>query len=541
MHRSTPSIPPVRPAPTAGNEQGFVLISVLLVLFLFTAMAMIAARMATQQLRTSGGLHGSVAAYHAAEGGASWVVNGFSEGSLGWAPDDGIVEGAELGDLFEGLPHDPATGQSHGAATWWVESMNFEGDRVTFVVAGRTDAYGGRLRRMEVEYARGEPGSSSPFAGAVVGCDGVTLSGSGWIDSWDSSMGAYDASLRRAGATVGTIAPDADIVLSGSSPIHGDVWSARDIRLSGSAQVHGAFRAVRDIRFTGNPSCPTGVVEAGGTIQTPGAWWCGNPSFDEGVAVPAPTDQCDPLDVVSMVADSAAAWAPTDGQFTPWPHTGWRANPVHIASNQALQSFSIGPGAHPVTMDAGAIDHLYINGNFSLTSSAQLHIQNPSIIGTPQTLRIFVNGDISAAGASQLRIDPGVSVQFFTNGRVNFTGGHGQTIPPTVNLSPSGTPEIAPTLAIYSSWVGNRNGQNSNSGQAGIQLGGSSPLSASVYAPHASIQVAGSSRLYGAVRGRWVGVSGNASIHYDEALGLMSGGAAGASTAARVIRWAELR
>jgi len=176
-----------------------------------------------------------------------------------------------------------------------------------------------------------------------------------------------------------------------------------------------------------------------------------------------------------------------------------------------------------------------VNGNFSLTSSSILHIQNPSVAGSPQELKIFVNGDLTAAGASRLNIDPGVSVRFYVTGRVNFTGGHNQVLPSTVNLNPGGPPEIAPTLSIYSSFVGGGQGN-----QAGVRVGGSSPLSASIYAPMSTVRVEGSSPLYGAVRGREVAVAGAGGIHYDEALGLMGGSPGQAAAAPRIASWSEV-
>jgi len=517
------------------GRNGFALPIVLLLLILATATALAAASMATRQVRSALDLGTSVMSLHAAEGGASWIVNGFSDASLTWADDDGLLSGNELLQVGVGLPVSAETAAPHGEATWWVESMDFSGDEVTMRVHGQV-AQVQRQRTVEVVYARGEGGTTSPFANAVVGCDGVTLSGSGAIDSWDSRSGPYSAALARANAHVGTLSPTGDVVLSGSSPIRGNVVSARDIRVTGGAQVAGSYHAVRNIAFQGNPSCPQQDVKAGGVVAKPGAWWCGNPQFDGGDDVSPPAQSCDPLDIVQLMADSMNHYRPSDGVYDPWTHTGWRPNPVHFGEDVALSSFSIGPGAHPVTVNTGDVDVLFVNGNFALTSSSILHLQNPSVMGGGQELKIFVNGNLTAAGASQLRIDPGVTVRFYVSGTVSFTGGHGQTILPSVDLNPGGPPRILPTMAIYSSHVGGGPGNS-----AGVSVGGNSPLSATVYAPLATVSVVGSSELFGAVRGRSITVSGNARIHYDEALGLMGGAPTAGGASSRVVSWNEVR
>ena len=80
------------------------------------------------------------------------------------------------------------------------------------------DAQSNLVARFAVQGAKG----SSIFTNAMVGCKGVNLSGSGSIDSYDSSKGTYEETKSNDG-DVSTIAGDSDVVLSGHSPIKGDV------------------------------------------------------------------------------------------------------------------------------------------------------------------------------------------------------------------------------------------------------------------------------------------------------------------------------
>ncbi|TVP75055.1 MAG: hypothetical protein EA352_09195 [Gemmatimonadales bacterium] len=517
----------------ARGREGFVLPVVLLVVILIFATGMAMSTVAVQQVRSGGDFRTSVMATHAAEGGASRVVDGFVSGDWAWQAD-GTWSGEDLQQVSTELPWERPEEANHGDAAWWVESMEFDGDEVTWVVRGEV-LQTGTNRGLRVTFERGSGGSSSPFASAVVGCEGVTLSGSGRIDSWDSRQGLYSPGLAAANAHVGTITGQGDIVLSGSSPILGDVISIRDIVVRGSSQVSGDYRAMRDIDFRGNPRCPAGAVEAAGSIRTPGPWWengCGGVDFEEGADVNYTPPPCDPLDVANLVADTMAAYRPASSDFENWPHGGWRADPVTLSGNRGFRNnVRIGPGADPLVVDAGATDVLFVDGNFDLNSSAHLRFFNPSTAGSPQHVRLLVDGDVSMTGGSILDVDPGVSVTIYTTGRVNFSGGHSQEIRPTVNMGSASEPEFRPTLGVFASTDRNN----------GVSISGNSPLSAVVYAPRTSVSVSGSGRLYGAVVGETVSVSGNAGIHYDEALGLLGGAAISGGGEPRILRWEAVR
>ncbi|MCP4990204.1 MAG: hypothetical protein GY928_30450 [Colwellia sp.] len=123
-------------------------------------------------------------------------------------------------------------------------------------------------------------GGGSPFANAVVGCDGVTLTGSGQIDSYDSSdtstfstitkgeppVSVFDkiTTVRKKG-DVSTINQDADVILTGDSPIYGDIQSTGKIDLLGTTKAHGSVHANGDIHFA------QGFVK--GSVRTRGNYW----------------------------------------------------------------------------------------------------------------------------------------------------------------------------------------------------------------------------------------------------------------------------
>ena len=113
----------------------------------------------------------------------------------------------------------------------------YEGDAQSNLVArfGFTPAKGG-----------------SVFENAIVGCEGVSLSASGRIDSYDSSLGDYDPDNAEAAAVIGTVYKDKDVTLSGASTIWGSVHATGSIIFSGSSPITGSLRANNTITIDSN-------------------------------------------------------------------------------------------------------------------------------------------------------------------------------------------------------------------------------------------------------------------------------------------------
>ncbi|MGO2128720.1 MAG: pilus assembly PilX family protein [Pseudoalteromonas prydzensis] len=100
----------------------------------------------------------------------------------------------------------------------------------------------------------------SVFENAIVGCEGVSLSASGRIDSYDSSKGDYDPDKAEAGAVIGTVYKDKDVTLSGASTIWGSVHATGSITFSGSSPITGTLRANNHITIDSNFTVSTDPV-----------------------------------------------------------------------------------------------------------------------------------------------------------------------------------------------------------------------------------------------------------------------------------------
>ncbi|KAF7768905.1 hypothetical protein PCIT_a3427 [Pseudoalteromonas citrea] len=114
----------------------------------------------------------------------------------------------------------------------------------------------------------------SLFANAVTGCKGVNLSGSGSVDSYDSSKGTYEETKTNNG-DVNTVIGDSDVVINGHSPIKGDVKASGIVYLKGSSPVIGNIQSNTGVdissgsgvRVVGNVLSRGFVMHRGGTVS----------------------------------------------------------------------------------------------------------------------------------------------------------------------------------------------------------------------------------------------------------------------------------
>jgi hypothetical protein len=168
---------------------------------------------------------------------------------------------ATLTDLIDTLNNQIAnfdlgteTNIKHGGTSYKVTMSEDSGELLLSSTGNRFEGESGIKARLKIV-----PGASgSPFADAVTGCDSVNLSGSGQIDSYDSSDSStitytknsngnqVVTTTRGTDGNVSTITqadPNArppitsDIILGGNSPIYGDLSSAGGINTKTSSVV----------------------------------------------------------------------------------------------------------------------------------------------------------------------------------------------------------------------------------------------------------------------------------------------------------------
>jgi len=504
------------------NRSGFALPLLIVLLLAGSVGGMLASSVAIQQIRNSRQLDASVRAVQAAESGGAFMVNALVSKTYSWG-SDGKYEGDALAPWGGGAP------RAHGRDLWWLKSLEFSGNTVTMRIIGE-DGGGMTSREIEVVYTM-DPQTVSAFGTSVVGCSGVSLTGSGWIDSYDSNLGPYSQHSAKSGASVATLS--GDITISGNSPIKGEIHVGGNLTMSGSAQVSGVIKTTGNITYTGNPHCPIASVLAGGTVKVPGAWWCSSSRhfITEHANVPAPSGDCDPLDV-SVYVDDQMDDAKDEGTKQSGDFNGWKPAPIDITSNPNFTNgFKVGAG-NTVNFRAGDVTQIYVDGNFSIGGGSKVRFQAPYSSGTSGRVRLFIDGDLDMGGGASFIIEEGVALEVYVTGKVKMGGGLSNlnASPTIVTTDETGKEVVLPSFAIYSSY------DNAN----GFEIGGDSQIFASVYAPKTDVKVTGSGGLFGAVRGKSVTVSGAGGIHYDEALGDVQSSVVAGGGNPRVVDWRDI-
>lgn len=161
--------------------------------------------------------------YYVAEAGVSASVADLVAKAGGEDPDKGDVSG-----LFDG-GHYIVTAEEIESEVWRINSSGTYGDYSTQVevVVARTD--------------------SSLFTKAAFGDEGLSMTGNGFCDSYDSDAGTYaeQVSGGHAGEN-GNVGSNADISLGPNTQIWGDATPGPESSVSGSGGVSGSTAPAED-------------------------------------------------------------------------------------------------------------------------------------------------------------------------------------------------------------------------------------------------------------------------------------------------------
>ncbi|WP_348708865.1 PilX N-terminal domain-containing pilus assembly protein [uncultured Pseudoalteromonas sp.] len=438
------------------------------------------------------------------------------------------------------------------------------------------DAQSNLVARFAVQGAKG----SSIFTNAMVGCKGVNLSGSGSIDSYDSSKGTYEETKSNDG-DVSTIAGDSDVVLSGHSPIKGDVKATGVIYLNGSSPIIGNIHSNTGVyispgsglRVDGNVytrgyythrgGTVSGVVRANGDAKMQWSTFITNSQAEaldimyggsgdfkdtynnqqDGVHYSDSKFNVNPnVEPITVADPTAPDYDPTN------PDTS--CDPLILPEKMAditeqvssYSSVAIGPtqqfklntekgyyssGGSQVILPNLADIFLFnskaqnqANGSNSKEYIFSLDRLKMTSDGKMEVsggdVILLIDGDFSMEGDTTLTIKKDSSLTVLLTGKVNIGAG-AKVITEQEGLTTSGHP----SLSFYSSF----NGVN------GVQFSGAANLYAAIYAPLTTVKLSGSGELFGSVRGSTITASGGSGAHYDAGLLQVQNGGTPASPA----------
>lgn len=443
-------------------------------------------------------------------------------------------------------------------------SPAWSGNRVVLRVLGTGPRNAEYIAEALVEFSGAPSGGWSPFSGAVIACKSIQHTAGGRIDSFDSRIALYTAAGARTNASVRTIEPGANIVLSGGTGLFGDVYSTGGVTLTGGVGVAGSIFASADvsvsggagsytpyqirgeIRTTGNvtagssgnigggisangnvdfTSTPTvnGDVAAGGNIDFKNTATVNGSAMAGGTVkitngnktrtyvqgsttsgagpvsnLPVPPEECDPLNIDSVVAGlTAADSSPAAKVESPF-----------VTITPGGVTTKAHPSAQVVAASVNVTSTALFNQTVSMIKTGPFKVGYGGLTVQGGHTVLYVNGDFAIEG--KLTIEPGSSLTVVVNGG-KVTSGWGINMS---NVSPIGA-NGAPTFSIFSNYASKKDDDY------GVVLNGDGNLNLSLYAPKTAVHVSAGGEMYGALRARNIKVSGAAKIHYDEALGAL--------------------
>lgn len=211
------------------------------------------------------------------------------------------------------------------------------------------------------------------------------------------------------------------------------------------------------------------------------------------------------------------------GNITGIERTDFYQEPIPIGAPVWL---SINPSPSMVTGSStlaanviqGTANSRYLLSSIAISGGQTLTLAgNPD--GSPTYIEIYVTGDISVSGTSQITVQPGVSAKIYFAGNVDIAG-NGMV---NTNNQPG-------DLLLYGI-------QPATGTTPHVALGGNGQITAAVYAPDCTVTVNGggnSGHVFGSIVGKSVTMTGVTNLHYDESLG-----SAGLINDYKIVSWFE--
>lgn len=410
---------------------------------------------------------------------------------------------------------------------------------------------------------------NSVFTGAITTCDGATLGGSGRIDSYDSSAGAYDPANPGSNGDISVLNADAKgLTLSGGSPISGSASINGNLNISGSgsiagdAHVSGSINLGSSGSIDGNAQATgsvtnsyspitmdsisangdvtilnsyDGPISYSGDLNYPNYGNVSNATYyDTGQVAAVGTETCDILGLANEFANttdgvgSLADHTPTELNFNQWFYRDYKFTETSITSDNLT---GLG-GTDTIDAETATINFLGQETLVYILSIDNFNTGKTITIESGNDVTIYLSGDTSIE--DKIYVEDGATLTIITHdtytttadGGVYALDSDGNTANSSVNSNGDNS------FLLYSGY------ESSSEYDYGITLAGASDMFLTAYAPEASMQVTASGDIYGSLRSDYLTVNGGAGIHYDEQIAATNVGATGSSTSTpKITRW----
>lgn len=427
--------------------------------------------------------------------------------------------------------------------------------------------YQGATAYLKTNIAANEEIGSSFFDNAVAGCDGVAIgSGGGIVDSYNSKAGYYgkvlaDGSINQSeNGGVGTINEGADVVLSGSGSVYGNIISNGGISTGTSAatQITGSMTAKGDIQLKditssgdmhagGNFSfqavtatAPDTAITVVGNLDSKGSntfadsvsfTYGGSnntgfgvysdsivaPDFDLGecdlVSIPGTpevkgitavmksiTDEADGLSSVSSADMTAATYTFTEDSVSSGSVSSG-LSPVTGGTSSTIAALGAASGL-------GALDENTKVIIIDVPDDGSLDLGSKTI-QIDGNVTLLIKGDILTKDTTFSFTNADTSsLTILTTGKINVLSGTDLFSGETVNS------EGKPPLTVYSSYESDT--------EYALNLTANPIIYTKLYAPLGNLNLIGGAQIMGAVRGKNVNIAAGTAIHYDEVLSTLN-------------------
>lgn len=564
---------------TTSKQNGFVVISVLLITTISTMVALSAVSESRLQERIAGNQIKQLNARTIAEQGMFDSLKYIKSASL----TRDAAEAAIQDDSSVVCPNGSNCAYSIEV------SAGTDADALRVVSTGTYQGASASLQA-EMLIIPGEPGKQPA---GIVACEGITISASGSIDSFDSRLGIYGSTNNgevniSSEADIISLSEDSSINISGGDPIQANVTAAGDVTVKDDVNnenytdqvpwtIKGSIAAVGTITLdqsaiagnvssgdsisitggrvgdgtadNGNVSsgtsltlgwgAPTTTGEAGtdasGSVtateilETNGANkndFSTNITQSAGATPVLPTVQCDGLDIATALPGVPSAKDTTTndhrGVFSGTPSGNVE---ITFTETSATGNFIGSTTEEPIILTpiADQASTLWTDEGTRSVYYLDTMTLEKTMITIVGDVTIMVDGNVDVKNGSSNTLgfkfadnDTNSSLTLLTTGTVDISSNASVFSNATINSNDQKVP-----LTIYSSFDSGEDSVDAGFTDIltpGITMAGDTNTYAKVYAPLANIVYSGSGKMTGSIQGRNILVTGDGGVHYDKAL-----------------------
>jgi hypothetical protein len=365
----------------------------------------------------------------------------------------------------------------------------------------------------------------------------TTLTGSSYIDSYDSAVGGWTAPGAESSAVIRTVGTEDVLKLTGSSMLYGGVSVPDGTDTANYDALVDAPNYYSDEQLpavsaedapgldtvTVPPEAPEATIptswepvpdfQGSGSSTIPGGNYAISGDFSTGSTALTVTDDL-ALDIGKdlklsgsslTVEGDLSAWIDRDANLTSWGtglSVGGDAD-LDVGRNVSISS------SETVVID-GDLD-LDAAGDFSISGGGSLHVKGDAYIDVGGSFSISGGGSLIVDGKTIIHVADGLSfngwdtpITIGENGSVQIYVDDGKITFSSPAINVSYTPD---RFVVFG-----------GEGVDKVSITGNATVVGAIHAPSADFTITGSSQLFGAVVADSVGISGSSSIHYDEAL-----------------------